>query len=128
MRTSDINIVFRGLDHSDAVEDRIREEAAKLEKAFERIASATVTVEAPHRHQRQGRQFSVHIRLTAPGMEEIVVSQEPGRAEAHEDVYRTIRDAFAAARRQLKDKSERLRGRVKSHDAPAAVAAGSSTV
>ncbi len=44
-------------------------------------------------------------------------------AHANEDVYVAIRDAFAAATRQLEDYARRLSGDVKTHEPPPKVKA-----
>lgn len=90
-----LQITIRNLPHSDALETRIRESAAKLERLTPRITSFRVTVEESHRHQTQGRQFEVRIDLRVPGGTEIFASHQD------EDVYVAVRDAFDAARRQL---------------------------
>jgi ribosomal subunit interface protein len=97
-----VEITFKEIERSAAVEARIRELAAKLERVFDRVIRCDVMVETPHRHQQKGRQFHVRVRLTVPGGE-IVASHDPGTEEAHEDVYVALRDAFNAARRQLED-------------------------
>ncbi len=98
-----LHISFEGVQHSDAVEARIREEAGKLEHFFDRIVSARVVVARPQHRHNKGDTFQVRIHLAVPNAPDIVVSREPGPAGAHEDVYVTIRDAFDAARRQLQD-------------------------
>lgn len=115
MLAETLQIVFRDVDHSAALEGRIREEAAKLDRVFDRILGGTITIEEPHRHQHQGRRFDVHIRLAVPGGPDLVVSREPGDLDGHEDPYLTVRDAFAAARRRLVDHVEKQQGKVKNH-------------
>jgi ribosome-associated translation inhibitor RaiA len=110
-----VQINFHGLEHSDAVAQRIRDKAGDLEKLFDRIISCRVTVETPPQHHRHGGTFAVHIDLRVPD-DEIVVSREPGRDHAHEDVYVAIRDAFEAAARQLESYARRRRGEVKHRD------------
>ncbi len=39
-----LQITFHGIDHSDAVETRIREKVAKLELLFDRITSCRVVI------------------------------------------------------------------------------------
>ena len=113
-----LQISFRDMDPSPAIEARIREKAAKLERFASRITSCRVVVEARNRHQRQGTLYNIHIDLRAPG-EEMVVGHGHPLDHAHEDVYVAIRDAFAAARRRLEDHTRRMRGDVKTHvDAP----------
>lgn len=97
-----VEITFKEMESSAAVETRIRELAAKLDRVFDRITRCDVMVETPHRHQHKGRQFHVRVRLTVPGGE-IVASHDPGPDEAHEDVYVALRDTFNAAKRQLED-------------------------
>jgi ribosome-associated translation inhibitor RaiA len=131
-----LQITFRHMDASPAVEDRIREEVAKLEHLYNRITSCHVVVEAPHRHHQRGNGYLIRIDLHVP-RSEIVVNHEPSLhslAEAnagewekhlevhpgHRDIYVSIRDAFAAARRQLEDYVRRLRGDTKHHAGEAA--------
>jgi cold shock CspA family protein/ribosome-associated translation inhibitor RaiA len=97
-----VDITFKEMEQSDAVEGRIRELAAKLERVYDRVIRCEVMVETPHRHQTKGRQFHVRVRLMVPGGE-IVASHDPGPDGAHEDVYVALRDTFNAARRQLED-------------------------
>ena len=104
-----LQITFRDIEHSDALETHIREKAAKLETFFEPIMSCRVVVEKPHQHKHQGKFFNVRIDIGVPG-KEIVVNRDK-----HEDVYVSLRDAFDAARRQLEDYGHRLRRETKTH-------------
>ena len=97
-----VEITFKEMESSAAVEARIRELAAKLERVFDRVVRCDVMVETPHRHQHKGRQYHVRVQLTVPGGE-IVASRDPGPDEAHEDIYVALRDTFNAAKRQLED-------------------------
>jgi ribosomal subunit interface protein len=97
-----VEITFKGLDSSEAMEARIRDWVAKLERVYDRIVSCDVLVETPHRHHRNGRQFHVRVHLTVPGGQ-VVASHDPGPDETHEDFYVALRDAMNATRRQLED-------------------------
>lgn len=113
-----LQISFRNMTSSEAVAARIRERAEEIERFCDRITSCRVVVEAPHRHQHQGRIYHVRVDITVPG-EEVVVKRDPSAHHAHEDVYVAIRDAFDAARRQLEDHvRRRFHGERKSHEAP----------
>ncbi len=90
-----IEITFRGFPHSDAVETRIREKAAKLEQFCDNIIGCRVAVELEHQHQHQGNLFHVRIDLNIPG-KQIVVSREHHDKQSHEDMYVALRDAFDA--------------------------------
>ena len=87
-----LQITFRNMDPSDAVEANVREKAAKLDGFLENIMACRVVVEAQHRHHHKGNLYSARIDITVPG-HEIVVSRTPGKDHAHEDVYVAVRDA-----------------------------------
>ncbi|MEC4749795.1 HPF/RaiA family ribosome-associated protein [Methylomicrobium sp. Wu6] len=112
-----LQIIFRGIPPSEAVEARIREKATKLERFNEHIMSCRVAVESEHHHHHQGNLYHVRIDITTPG-KEIVISREHHDNQAHEDAYVAIRDAFNAATRQLEDYVRIQRGEVKSRAVP----------
>lgn len=112
-----LQITFRHLEPSDAIEADIRDKAQKLERFANDITSCRVVVEAPHKHHHKGRIYTVSIDITVPG-DEIVASRHPDKQHAHEDAYVAIRDAFNAAQRQLEDYVRERRGKVKSHETP----------
>ena len=113
-----LQISFHNMDASDAVDARIREKAAKLDRFADRIMSCRVVVEAPNRRGHKGKLYHVRIDMTVPGAGEIVVNREAPENHAHEDVYVAVRDAFNAAARQLEDHARKRRGEVKTHEAP----------
>lgn len=108
-------ISFRGMEPSDAVEAKIRDRIAKLDRFYDRIMACRVVVESPHRRHHQGKLFHVRVDLTVPGGE-LAVTREPAEHHAHEDVFVAIRDAFEAAQRQLEDYARRQRGDLKTHE------------
>jgi ribosomal subunit interface protein len=112
-----IEVTFRNMDRSDAVEAAVFEKSKKLERFFDRIVSCRVVVEAPHRRHTKGRLYNVRIDIGVPG-KEIVVNHNGPKNHAHEDVYVAIRDAFNAAARRLEDHSRKVRGEVKTHEVP----------
>ena len=108
-------IEFRHMAVSDAVSADIRRRVIHLERLFDRIVACRVVIEAPHRHQHQGRLFRVSVELDVPGRR-IVVNRAGPHDQAHEDAHVAIRDAFAAAERQLQDHARLRRVEVKTHD------------
>jgi ribosome-associated translation inhibitor RaiA len=115
-----VDITYKEMEPSDALNLRITDWVAKLERVYDRITRCEVLVDAPHRHHRKGREFHVRVRLTVPGGKEIIVSRDPGPDGAHEDVYVALRDAFTAARRQLEAYvSTRMRRRPDERTVPA---------
>lgn len=111
-----IEIVFKGMATSPAIEARVRKEAEKLQRFRDRLIGCRVVIEAPHRRHEKGNLFDVRIELSLPGRPPIVVSRSPDADHSHEDPYVALRDAFDAARRQLQSQTQRQRGEVKTHD------------
>ncbi len=112
-----LQITFRNMEASPAMEALIREKAEKLDRYHDHIMSCRVMVEARHRRHHKGVIYHVRLDITVPG-KEIVISREPEKNHAHEDAYVAIRDAFDAARRRLEDAVRKERAEVKHHQAP----------
>lgn len=109
-----LQIKFRNMLPSEALEQHVREKVAKLELLYDGIVSCRVVIEAPHKHHHKGKLYHVRIDLLVPG-KELVVNRDPSKRAEHEDVYVAVRDAFVAARRKLQDFARRQRGQVKLH-------------
>jgi ribosome-associated translation inhibitor RaiA len=107
--TIPVQITFRHMESSPAVETRVRELADHLGTFSDRIQSCRVVVDSPHRHHHQGKVYNVKVQLAIPG-EDVVVDMERPDRDGHEDVYVVLRDAFDAARRQLQQRMSSLRG------------------
>lgn len=108
-----LQITFRDMPPSEALETRIRDKVAKLEKFHPHITSCRVTVEESHRHQNQGRHFGVKVEVHVPGGQPVVAS-----LKHDEDVYVAVRDALGAVRRRLEEGLRETRGAVKAHETP----------
>ncbi len=136
-----LQITFRNMAASEAIEKRIRKKVDKLELFYNRLLSCKVTVEAPHRHHRKGRTYAIRIDLTVPEDElvirhttnrlavtrrasvkkdeiELYERHEPSKQAAREDLYVAIRDAFNAAGRKLQDYARRRSLAIKLHKPP----------
>ncbi len=107
-----LQVTFRNIPSSEAIEANITEKASKLDKFYDRIMSCKVVVESTQRRQHQGKLFSVKISITVPRKELAVTREE------NEDVYVAIRDAFDHASRRLEEHAYRERGDVKLHEEP----------
>lgn len=112
-----LQLQFRNLDYSPAIEAAVRKHVDKLRFFNGDIISCRVAIESPHKHQYKGKLYHVVVDVHVPG-KEIVVSRAPDDQQAHEDVYVAIRDAFDAARRQIQDYVRIRRGKVKAHEPP----------
>jgi ribosomal subunit interface protein len=111
-----VQITFRGLPQSDAIEANIMKHAERLERFQERVSKCRVVVDAPHRHHVQGNTYSVKVDLRLPHGE-LVVSRDSDADHTHENLYVAIRDAFAALARQLEHGDHgRTRDTVRTHE------------
>ena len=110
-----LQITFRQMEPSPALETRVRELAQRLDRFSSQIMSCHVVIEAPHRHQHQGKLYEVRVDLTVPGSE-IVASKQHSERHSHEDVHVALRDAFRAVRRQLENYERERRQDVKHHE------------
>ena len=102
-----LQIEFRDCDPSSAVRSSIEQEFERLELHDHRITSGRVTVTSPGGQQRHGAGFQVHILLTMPPNENIVVSHSPEDESRSEHAGTAVKDAFAVARRQIDDRRGR---------------------
>lgn len=109
-----LQITFRHMEPSNAVEARIRERCHKLEQFAEYITCCRITIVAPFGHHPQDRLYKVTIDLILSNGE-LTVSRQPEQRYVHEDVHVAIRDGFDAARRQLEDYVRRRRAEIKLH-------------
>jgi cold shock CspA family protein/ribosome-associated translation inhibitor RaiA len=112
-----LDITFRDMESSPAIEETVRRWAEKLGRIYDRIIRCHVIIERPHQHHRQGQRLRVAVVLSVPGPD-IAVSRNTGRLGEHEDLHVAIRDAFLAARRQLEDRVRRMRQDVKTRVRP----------
>lgn len=99
-----LRITFHNLPASEAIEAEIRDQIARLERAYDRIVGARVVVDSPHRSGSRGKTYAVRVELKVPGPD-IVVSRE-----AEGELRFVLVDAFDAARRKLEELADRRRG------------------
>jgi cold shock CspA family protein len=110
-------IAFQNSEPSNAIRSEVERQAKRLEKVSDRITSCHVTVMAPPTRHRHGGLFKIDIRIAMPEHKDVIVSKTHGDAPEHEHVMVAIRDAFAAAQRQIEDRVREMRGQVKPHEA-----------
>lgn len=103
-----LQISFRNIGPSPAIEADIRKHAGHLERFHGRITGCRVVIDARHRTHQKGIMYNCSIGISVPG-KEINVNRVGPRDKAHEDVYVAIRDAFNAAMRRLEDHTRRAR-------------------
>ena len=105
----DPQITYRGMDHSQAFDARIRELTNKLENFHPKITSCHVIVDEQDRHKSKGNLFEVRVDVRVPGREIVATKQQ------HEDPYAALTEAFHVMYRQLEEDIRKVRGEVKRH-------------
>ena len=111
-----LQVTFRNINRSEALEAKIRERTERLERHFDRIIGCRVAVEEVSTRHRKGSHFQVRIDVTVPGTE-LVAGHDRQEHHAYTDVYVALRDAFDAVDRQLQDYVQRQEGRSLARDA-----------
>jgi putative sigma-54 modulation protein len=111
--TTPLEIHFHGLEKSDAIETRVRDKVAKLQRHFDRMSACRVVLEAPHRSTAKAKVYQVKIEISVPGQQPIIVSHEREGANGQEDLGLAVRDAFEVATRRIDDVAAKLSSRTK---------------
>ena len=101
-----LQITFRDMEPSDAIEQAVREKAEKLEQ-FAEIMSCRVVVQMINKHSHKGTLYQVSIELTATGREvwEALMERQVQLSEeftAGADISRDDLEALAERLRSLR--------------------------
>ena len=128
-----VQITYRNVEPSPAVEDWVRKQAEKLEVFHRGIVRCRVAIGVAHRHLRRGNRFLVKVLLSVPGGQ-VTASNlaapidpekqlEAGRkvkkfeiAAPQKELRLAIADAFHSAGRRLQDQVRLQRRQVKTHE------------
>lgn len=113
-----LQITFRHMDASPALETHIQELARHLERFSAHILRCHVVIEPPPAHHHTAP-FAVTLEIRVPG-EYIVAGREHGPSPGHEDPYTAVADAFKAAARRLDQYEAKRHQDVKAHSRPQA--------
>jgi cold shock CspA family protein len=114
-----LQISFENAEPSEAVRAAIGHEVERLEKYRHHITGCRVAVVAPSTKHRHGAVYRINIWVTIPPHKNIVVNHQPSDDRGRVHVEVAIKDAFAAARRQIKALAQRASGKVKLHEVEA---------
>lgn len=115
-----VQITYRGLEASEALNALIRGEVMRLERHFERIISCHVVVSREEGHHQRGAPYCVRIDLAIPGYELTIDTAKSLRLPppdgerqtrrkrveidaAHKDPVLAVCDAFRTMRRRALD-------------------------
>ena len=98
-----LEITFQNSEPSETIRSEVERQAKRLEKFYDRITSCHVTIVAPTMRRRKGELFAINIRVAIPQHKDILVCKTHGDAPEHEHVMVAIKNAFAAAQRQIQN-------------------------
>lgn len=110
-----LEISYRGIEKSRALDSLIHEQAGKLEQVCDHVTSVRVSVEKINEHQQRGQPYRVRVIARVPPGHELVAASEPTKGDLHIPIDKEIRDTFHALGRQVKEVNQRQKGAVKMH-------------
>lgn len=105
-----LEMAFKQIEPTAAMERLIRERTARLERYFPRIIAARIVVEAPHQSPtEEAMEYRARLEVSIPGTMLVVVRDRDSQTRPEHDPYRAIREAYVAMESQLKSRAGRLR-------------------
>nr|WP_324259112.1 HPF/RaiA family ribosome-associated protein [Cellvibrio fontiphilus] len=99
-----VDVVYRDLDSSSALNDIITKKLEKLNRYTDQIVHSRVVLDAPHQHKHKGKQYRASIELDIKG-HPVAITQDD------ESIHVAVRDAFSSAERKVKQIAARYRNR-----------------
>jgi ribosome-associated translation inhibitor RaiA len=92
-----LQLTFKGMDSSPALESLVRERLSRLERLYPRLVGCRVVVEVPHRKSETAKMsLAVTVELEIPGRGTVVGKDEVARRAAKEDHTAALNGAFEA--------------------------------
>ncbi len=99
---SAVDVVYRDLDTSPALNDIIVKKLEKLSRFSHHIQRSRVVLDSPHKHKHKGKLYRASIELDLKGAPVTVTQDDTS-------IHVAVRDAFNAAERKLKEMASRRR-------------------
>jgi ribosomal subunit interface protein len=96
-----LEISFRDIEHSDGIEQLIREKASKISSIYDSVTGIRAVVAMPHNHSNKGKLAHVSLEIGLPG-ETVAITNDNHDNKAHEDMYIAVKDAFEIAQRKIR--------------------------
>ena len=98
-----IDVVYRDLDSSAALNEVISKKLEKLSRFTDQIIHSRVVLDTPHQHKSKGKQYRASIELDLKGHPFAVTRDS-------ESIHIAVRDAFLNAERKIKELMSKQRG------------------
>ncbi|KTD72789.1 HPF/RaiA family ribosome-associated protein [Legionella tucsonensis] len=97
---SSVQIIFRSVSYSSAIECHIHKRYNKLKRIYRKISHCRVVIDREENHRNKGKIFSVIINMTLRG-------KELSSRKQNQNLYITLRDCFAAIEKLLEKQFKR---------------------
>ena len=112
-----LQIAFKGMDTSPALESLIRQRVDHLETLYPRLTGCRVVVEIPHRASEIAKvPICVSVEADIPGRAPVIGRNEQERREAKQDHTAALNNAFDAVERQLEKLGDVQKAEIKLHE------------
>lgn len=99
-----LQIVFKNMETSEALEQLIRKRVVRLERLTDRIVSCRVVVEVPHRSAGSGKvPLAIAVEVELSGRGKLVAKDEDDRRALKADDTAYVNHAFEKMERRLRD-------------------------
>lgn len=108
-----LEISFRNIEKTKAIEDLIRKKADKLEQICNHLVSCHLAIEKLQQHHKSGNPCRVRIDIRVPPRHELVITCESREGDMHDALNIVLRKAFHTSHRQLQKLLDHQRGKVK---------------
>lgn len=102
-----LEVTYRGVEKSDAIDTLIDEKVEKLEEVCDYINSCHIAIEKPHDRPSHGSPYRVRLDITVPPGHEIIAENNQSEGDQYQPLNAAVREAFDAARRQLRKLAKR---------------------
>jgi len=89
-----VDVIYRDLDASNALNSIIHKKFAKLSRYSDQITHSRVVLDIPHKHK--GKHFRASIEMSVKGTPVTITHDDSS-------IHLAVRDAFSSAERKLKN-------------------------
>jgi ribosome-associated translation inhibitor RaiA/cold shock CspA family protein len=112
-----LQITFKGMETSAALEALIRDRVERLDALYPRLTGCRVVVGVPHRGSETAKvPIAVCVEADIPGRGPVVGKDEVDRRESKQDHTAALNNAFEAVERQLEKLGDIQSGEVNLHE------------
>ncbi|MFA5038607.1 MAG: HPF/RaiA family ribosome-associated protein [Candidatus Omnitrophota bacterium] len=109
-------ITFRGVEHTQELEDEIQRNLEKLERVCDHIISCHLVIEKRQRIEARGNPYRVRLAVSVPpGHQIVVIRGQKQPSESHQPLPVIVHHVFESVVKRLRKLSELQNREVKRH-------------